>query len=180
MTDPCTFRDCDQEGARTFADHSVPGGQIKLCAHHAFRYIDATPYEGNPSDWAWKLQEPEKPSCPRCAELETRLANFERETFAELRARVAELEAGIHEIQLMSVPAGYDPGNSDITKVCKRVLREPFKTSGYVYLPESADPDANPTEGTFMWVDEDGKVWLRQKDGTKIPHPLLNSDDEEK
>lgn len=251
MTDPCTFRDCNRDGERTFADHSVPGGKINLCAHHAIRFIDATPYEGSPSDWAWKLQEPEKLTCPRCAELEARLANFERETFTELRERldrfetlrklannvvvaksgelqgaVFDLHAGLNRLdetdfgkhpaaargqtlhqmlnQLIAIEwaatrlvefvenndhadvTEVDPLFENLKKVVEKKppqLPEPFKTSGYVYLPENADPHANPTEGTFMWVDEDGKVWLRNnKDGTKVPHPvmIMKSSDGEK
>jgi hypothetical protein len=54
-------------------------------------------------------------------------------------------------------------------------LPEPFKPSGIVLLPESADPIANPVSGTYHWIDTDGKHWIRTTDGKVYPHPLFGT-----
>lgn len=121
--------------------------------------------------------------CPRCAELEARLANFERETFTELRARVGKLEAirqlandvcvAMHPPEVQTAIHKLHGALWELTKDERGKLPEPFKTSGYVYLPESADPTANPTRGSYHWIDQDGKAWIRTSEGNVYPHPLF-------
>lgn len=101
--------------------------------------------------------------CPRCAELEARLQNFEKETFEKLRERVRELEYAV---------LAYYLGRPSFKTV--ELAKKTFES--HSEEPENAAPTGNPTTGGFMWIDTDGRAWIRTNEGNVYPHPLLKDE----